>query len=53
MKLIDLAANGDAKLSAGDLCEMEREKERTSPEKSALIAEIVAALFPNYGEQTQ
>ena len=48
MKLIDLydlAVSGDAKLSAGDLGEMEREKERTSPEKERLIAEIVAALF--------
>ena len=41
----DLIDHCEARLSAGAVEEMERERLRVSPEKTALIAEIVEWLF--------
>jgi len=43
--IFDLVEHCDSKLPDCALREMERERERTSPEKTALIEEIVALLF--------
>jgi len=40
----------NAKLGPSALREMEAERERRTPEKDALIREIVAALLPGAGE---
>ena len=48
--LLTLVSDCEARLSASAAQEMERERLRVTPEKTALIAEIVSLLIPSLRE---
>ena len=49
-ELFDLVTQCEERLSASAAREMERERLRVTPEKTALIAEIVSLLVPSLRE---
>ena len=49
-ELFDLVTQCEARLSTSAAQEMERERLRVTPEKTALIAEIVSLLVPSLRE---